>query len=109
MKETMQEELMQEVLIENAPVSTVSELGTVAPPRGAGLKRLVNLVDYYFARGGMQLQFNVVSRATLEAAQRDPDKYRSLIVRVAGYSAYFVGLDKTVQQDIIERTEERLQ
>jgi formate C-acetyltransferase len=75
----------------------------------AGLKRLVNLLDYYFARGGMQLQFNVVSRATLEAAQRDPERYRSLIVRVAGYSAYFVGLDKTVQQDIIERTEERLQ
>jgi formate C-acetyltransferase len=80
-----------------------------APTGRAGLKRLINLLDYYFARGGMQLQFNVVSRATLEAAQRDPDKYRSLIVRVAGYSAYFVGLDKTVQQDIIERTEERLQ
>jgi formate C-acetyltransferase len=86
-----------------------SKVGRPAPTGRAGLKRLINLLDYYFARGGMQLQFNVVSRATLEAAQRDPDKYRSLIVRVAGYSAYFVGLDKTVQQDIIERTEERLQ
>ncbi len=83
--------------------------GLPAAAGHAGLKRLVNLLDYYFARGGMQLQFNVVSRATLEAAQRNPDQYRSLIVRVAGYSAYFVGLDKTVQQDIIERTEERLQ
>ncbi len=54
------------------------------------------------------MQFNVVSRETLQRAQQDPNKYRSLIVRVAGYSAYFVGLDKTVQQDIIERTEERL-
>jgi formate C-acetyltransferase len=77
-------------------------------PMGKGLTRLVNLIDYYFAKGGMQMQFNVVSRETLERAQKDPNKYRSLIVRVAGYSAYFVGLDKTVQQDIIERTEERL-
>lgn len=75
---------------------------------GGGLKRLTNLLDYYFSRGGMQLQFNVVSRETLLRAQREPEKYRSLIVRVAGYSAYFVGLDKTVQQDIIDRTEERL-
>ncbi|MPM74160.1 4-hydroxyphenylacetate decarboxylase large subunit [bioreactor metagenome] len=77
-------------------------------PMGKGLKRLVNLIDYYFDKGGMQMQFNVVSRDTLQRAQSDPTKYRSLIVRVAGYSAYFVGLDKTVQQDIIERTEERL-
>ncbi len=75
---------------------------------GKGLTRLTNLIDYYFEKGGMQMQFNVVSRETLERAQKDPNKYRSLIVRVAGYSAYFVGLDKTVQQDIIERTEERL-
>ncbi|PLR86721.1 autonomous glycyl radical cofactor GrcA [Bacillus canaveralius] len=73
-----------------------------------GLQRLVNLIDYYFSLGGMQMQFNVVSRETLLAAQKDPDKYRNLIVRVAGYSAYFVNLDKTVQQDIIERTEERI-
>lgn len=79
---------------------------TIAP--GGGLRRLTTLVDYYFSRGGMQIQFNVVSKETLLRAQREPDKYRSLIVRVAGYSAYFVGLDKTVQQDIIERTEERL-
>ena len=75
---------------------------------GKGLERLVNLIDFYFDKGGMQMQFNVVSRETLQRAQQDPNKYRSLIVRVAGYSAYFVGLDKTVQQDIIERTEERL-
>ena len=75
---------------------------------GKGLSRLVNLIDYYFSRGGMQMQFNVVSRETLLRAQKDPNKYRSLIVRVAGYSAYFVGLDSVVQQDIIERTEERL-
>jgi len=82
------------------------------PPRrpqgDTGLERLVNLMDYYFGRGGMQMQFNVVSRETLLKAQADPESYKSLVVRVAGYSAYFVGLEKTVQQDIIERTEERL-
>lgn len=99
----------QTLSAETSQALATSSAARPAPTGRAGLKRLINLLDYYFARGGMQLQFNVVSRATLEAAQRDPDKYRSLIVRVAGYSAYFVGLDKTVQQDIIERTEERLQ
>jgi len=97
---------------ENGAAPAASQTVTVAVPAPArqagGLKRLTNLIDYYFSRGGMQLQFNVVSRETLLRAQREPEKYRSLIVRVAGYSAYFVGLDKTVQQDIIERTEERL-
>jgi formate C-acetyltransferase len=73
-----------------------------------GLNRLVNLIDYYFSHGGMQMQFNVVSRETLQRAREDPEKYQNLIVRVAGYSAYFVNLEKAVQQDIIERTEERL-
>lgn len=76
--------------------------------KNTGLRRLVDLVDYYFASGGMQMQFNVVSRATLLEAQKNPQKYRNLIVRVAGYSAYFVGLDPVVQQDIIQRTEEVL-
>lgn len=76
--------------------------------KDAGLKRLTSLIDYYFLRGGMQMQFNVVDRKTLLDAQENPEKYRNLIVRVAGYSAYFVNLDKTVQQDIIERTEGHL-
>lgn len=76
--------------------------------QNAGLSRLVNLIDYYFSLGGMQMQFNVVSRDTLLRAQQDPTKYQNLIVRVAGYSAYFVNLEKKVQQDIIERTEERI-
>lgn len=101
-------EAVQASSVEIPATRVASNVGAVAPTGRAGLKRLINLLDYYFARGGMQLQFNVVSRDTLKAAQQDPDKYRSLIVRVAGYSAYFVGLDKTVQQDIIERTEERL-
>jgi len=88
--------------------SSKTSFGIQISHGGAGLKRLTNMIDYYFSRGGMQLQVNVVSRETLLRAQREPEKYRSLIVRVAGYSAYFVGLDKTVQEDIIARTEERL-
>ena len=76
--------------------------------QSAGLNRLINLIDDYFSLGGMQVQFNVVSRETLLRAQKDPAKYQNLIVRVAGYSAYFVNLEKQVQQDIIDRTEERI-
>ena len=73
-----------------------------------GLKRFVSLIDRYFAAGGSQMQFNIVSRRTLLEAQKDPEKYSNLLVRVAGYSAYFTQLSKEVQQDIIERTEEKL-
>ena len=73
-----------------------------------GLRRFIALIDNYFSRGGMQVQFNVVGRETLLRAQREPGKYRNLMVRVAGYSAYFVTLDKVVQEDIIMRTEERV-
>jgi formate C-acetyltransferase len=51
------------------------------------------------------LQFNVINRETLIAAQRDPEKYRNLLVRVAGYSAYFVDLSPQLQEEIIRRTE----
>ncbi len=74
----------------------------------SGLKRFVSMIDQYFAAGGSQMQFNVVSRKTLLDAQRHPENYSDLIVRVAGYSAYFTQLSRDVQQDIIERTEERL-
>ena len=53
----------------------------------------------------MEIQFNVVSRETLLEAQRKPEEYKDLIVRVAGYSAYFVVQDPRVQEDIIARTE----
>ena len=56
----------------------------------------------------MHVQFNVVSRETLLDAQKHPDKYKSLVVRVAGYSAHFVSLDKSIQEDIIKRTEQTL-
>lgn len=83
-------------------------MSEIAIHKTDGLKRFVGLIDRYFASGGSQMQFNVVSKKTLLDAQAHPEKYSNLLVRVAGYSAYFTQLSKEVQQDIIERTEEKL-
>jgi formate C-acetyltransferase len=71
----------------------------------AGLDMLVQLVRTYFKLDGHHVQFNVVDAETLRAAQRTPDEYRDLIVRVAGYSDYFCDLGKALQDEIITRTE----
>jgi formate C-acetyltransferase len=63
------------------------------------------LVETYFGAGGMEIQFNVIDRATLLAAKASPHDYRDLVVRVSGFSAYFVDLDQVVQNEIIARTE----
>jgi formate C-acetyltransferase len=70
-----------------------------------GLDRLVQLVRTYFKLDGHHIQFNVVDAATLRKAQENPADYRDLIVRVAGYSDYFCDLGRTLQDEIIERTE----
>jgi len=70
-----------------------------------GIVRLGQLVRTYFAMNGHHLQFNVVDAATLRAARKHPEKYRDLIVRVAGYSDYFVDLGPELQDEIISRTE----
>lgn len=80
----------------------------VSVRKNSGLRRFVALIDQYFANGGSQLQFNVVSKKTLLEAQKNPEKFSDLLVRVAGYSAFFTQLSADVQQDIIERTEEKL-
>jgi pyruvate-formate lyase len=69
------------------------------------LKKLSHLIRVYFKGGGKHIQFNVVDRQTLVSAQQHPELHRDLIVRVAGYSAYFVHLTKAVQDEIILRTE----
>jgi formate C-acetyltransferase len=71
-----------------------------------GLDRLVQLIRSYFQLDGHHIQFNVVDAATLIAAQRQPEQYRDLIVRVAGYSDYFCDLGKALQDEIIARTEQ---
>ncbi|PWC32877.1 glycyl radical protein [Azospirillum sp. TSO35-2] len=72
----------------------------------AGLRNFSSLVRSYFDHKGMHVQFNVIDRQTLLDAQREPEKHRDLVVRVAGYSAQFVVLAKEVQDDIISRTEQ---
>ncbi len=71
----------------------------------SGLRNLASLVRSYFDQKGLHVQFNVISREKLLDAQKNPDKYRNLVVRVAGYSAHFTSLDKLIQDDIIARTE----
>ena len=67
--------------------------------------RIAELVTTYFEMGGMQLQPTMLSSDELKTAQREPEKHTHLLVRVAGYSAHFVSLEKGVQDEIIRRTE----
>jgi pyruvate-formate lyase len=69
------------------------------------LRKLSSLIKTYFSLGGKHIQFNIVDRQTMLNAQEKPQNHKDLIVRVAGYSAYFVQLGKAVQDDIIARTE----
>ena len=70
-----------------------------------GIAKLGHLVRSYFKLDGHHIQFNVVTAETLREAQKHPERYRDLIVRVAGYSDYFVDLGPELQEEIIKRTE----
>ena len=72
----------------------------------ASLNNMASLVRSYFAMDGHHIQFNVVDRQTLIEAQKHPEDHKDLIVRVAGYSDFFRNLDKPLQDEIIERTEQ---
>jgi len=72
-----------------------------------GVHKLSQLIRGYFKLDGHHVQFNVVDAETLRAAQREPEKHRDLIVRVAGYSDYFCDLSKALQDEIIARTEHK--
>ena len=71
-------------------------------------EKLRGLVNAYFLGGGQELQINVVDSATLRAAQKDPEQYSDLVVRVAGFSAYWVEMSKALQDQVIWRTEHGL-
>jgi formate C-acetyltransferase len=70
-----------------------------------GIEKLCHLIRTYFNLNGHHIQFNIVDSATLRQAQQTPDDYRDLLVRVAGYSDYFVDLDVDHQEEIIARTQ----
>jgi formate C-acetyltransferase/4-hydroxyphenylacetate decarboxylase large subunit len=63
------------------------------------------MIKTFFDLGGYFIQFNVVDSKMLRDAQRHPERYRELLVRVAGFTAYWVELSKSVQDEIIQRTE----
>ena len=87
------------------PESTLIMLVSALAGR-EGLEKFVALIRTYFDQKGMHMQFNVVDRATLIDAQKHPEKYKHLVVRVAGYRALFTTLSKSLQDDIIRRTEQ---
>ena len=77
-------------------------------PRGVqgekGIETIKGIIRAFFNEGGQHIQINVVDNKTLRKAQEDPESYRGLVVRVAGYMAYFTELDKQVQDALIDRT-----
>ncbi|SKA84394.1 formate C-acetyltransferase [Caloramator quimbayensis] len=70
-----------------------------------GRDNLISLIDEIIAKNAMHVQFNIMSAKTMRAAQKKPEDYKDMLVRVAGYSAYFVELGKPLQKDLIQRTE----
>jgi formate C-acetyltransferase len=73
-----------------------------------GQDKFANLIATFMDQGGFHVQFNVLDQKTLLAAKKNPEKYRSLVVRVAGYSAFWVELTPEVQDEIISRTEQEI-
>ncbi|MGL4912733.1 MAG: (2S)-3-sulfopropanediol dehydratase [Romboutsia sp.] len=70
-----------------------------------GRDNLISFIDEYLSKYAMHVQFNIMSSETMRAAQKNPENYRDMLVRVAGYSAYFIELGKPLQKDLIQRTE----
>jgi pyruvate formate-lyase/glycerol dehydratase family glycyl radical enzyme len=68
-------------------------------------KNLMNMIQGYFSKGGVQVQFNMVDTATMRDAQKHPDQYRDLVVRISGYSGIFINLSDIAQDEIIARME----
>ena len=69
------------------------------------INKLAELVRYFVLRGGHQMQLNAVNAEKMKAAQKNPDAYRQLVVRIWGWSAYFTELDKCFQDHVIARRE----
>ena len=69
------------------------------------MRKFVSLIRTFCETGGFLVQFNITDTETLRAAQKEPERYRDLLVRVATYSAYFVDLSPELQNDIIARIE----
>ena len=105
----------------NGPTAVIKSLGKMDQVKSGGtllnqrflpsivekegdIEKLVHLIRTYFKLSGHHIQFNIADTETLQRAQKSPAEYRDLLVRVAGYSDYFVDLDQSIQQEIIDRT-----
>lgn len=106
----------------NGPTSVIRSLGKLDQTKSGGtllnlrflpsllkrdqdITRLGQLIRSYFTLGGHHIQFNIVDTATLHAAQKHPEEYKDLLVRMAGYSDYFNDMNNDLQQEVIERTQ----
>ena len=76
-------------------------------PHAEVVEHVTTYAKTYFELGGMQMQFNVVTTETLRDAMEHPENYRNLLVRISGYNAYFVELNRDMQIELIERAEYR--
>ncbi len=95
---------LDHTLVSNG-LALIQMLSLGASARAHATDVLGGLLEAYFGLGGQELQWNLVDRATLIEAQKDPEAYRGLVVRVAGYSALFTDLNRVVQDELIARTE----
>jgi pyruvate formate-lyase/glycerol dehydratase family glycyl radical enzyme len=95
---------LDHTLVSNG-LALIQMLSLGASARGHATDVLGGLLEAYFGLGGQELQWNLIDRATLIQAQQDPEAYRGLVVRVAGYSALFTDLNRVVQDELIARTE----
>jgi pyruvate formate-lyase/glycerol dehydratase family glycyl radical enzyme len=95
---------LDHTLVSNG-LALIQMLSLGASARERASEVLGGLLEAYFGLGGQELQWNLLDRATLINAQRDPAAYRGLVVRVAGYSALFTDLNRVVQDELIARTE----
>jgi len=78
---------------------------TPIPDQGRMISSLAGHIEAYMQMGGLQVQCNLIDRATLEDAKQNPLKHPHLLVRVSGYTAYFIDLNQHMQEEIITRTE----
>jgi len=89
-------------------VTNGANLNLRLPGKNTRPETLRSFIRSYFDRGGFQVQFNMVDSEVLREAQARPRNYRDLIVRVSGYSAHFIGLSDTAQDEIISRTQSEI-
>ncbi len=76
--------------------------------KGDTLDKMISLIETFMERGGFELQINAVNRETLLEAKKNPEEYRDLVVRIGGYSDYFIHLSPAMQEEIIQRTEHHI-